>query len=112
MPTSIDDRPVRASSVLLSALLLALSVAVPFMERVNLSNEERWESRHDADACTRAHDHTICTQVSAKLWIPASRPAGTRSALTGVLASSFSDDGQAIQSPRPEANPTRAPPKV
>ena len=48
-------------------LMLCLSVAVPFMERAELVHEPVAESEHNPATCPPAHDHTVCTQVSANL---------------------------------------------
>jgi hypothetical protein len=101
----------RAISAWLSALLLVLSVAVPFVERADLDHQQRWESTHEPGACAPAHDHTVCTQVGANLSLPA-RP-GLPGPVLGVL-----DDGSlsALAHPdrraRANGNRTRAPPSV
>jgi hypothetical protein len=49
----------------LAVVLLALSVAVPVMERADLTHVPVVESEHEPGSCPTPHDHTICTQVSA-----------------------------------------------
>ena len=49
----------------LSALIVALSVAVPVMGRGDLSRGNAVESQHDPVNCAPAHNHTLCTQVGA-----------------------------------------------
>jgi hypothetical protein len=49
----------------LCALLLTLSVAVPLVERADISHAPAVESEHQPDACPRPHDHTVCTQLRA-----------------------------------------------
>ena len=58
-------------SVLLSALLLTLSIAVPALERAEFVHESAIESEHDPAHCPPAHDHTVCTQVGANLSLTA-----------------------------------------
>ena len=50
--------------------MLALSLAVPVMERGELSAEQVFEAQHDPATCPTAHDHTICAQVGANLAAP------------------------------------------
>jgi hypothetical protein len=57
----------RVFGTLLATLMLALSVAVPLLERADLSLDPVAESAHEPGTCARAHDHTICTQVSANV---------------------------------------------
>lgn len=54
----------------LSALMLTLSVAIPFLERSDIRHETAVESHHDPSACPTAHDHTVCTQVGANHGAP------------------------------------------
>lgn len=110
MTTNIGRQSIRQGfSALLSALLLVLSVAVPLLERADFLHEERWESHHDPEECVPAHDHTICTQVRANLWIPTSRTVGTH--FTPRMGQTVAVTGVGrTQSPLPEGNPTRAPP--
>ncbi|MEQ9398599.1 MAG: hypothetical protein RJQ04_05475 [Longimicrobiales bacterium] len=49
----------------LAALMLVLSVAVPVLERADVSHELAIESEHDPNTCPPVHDHTVCTQVGA-----------------------------------------------
>lgn len=49
----------------LGLLLLALSVAVPVLERADLSHAPVVESEHQPGSCPQPHDHTVCTQVGA-----------------------------------------------
>lgn len=95
----------------MSALLLALSVAVPIVERADLDRREHWESEHQTGVCTPAHDHTICTQVGANLSLPAhvGVPIPVLHEFRGLRGT-----GSTYASPRLLAlgNPTRAPPSV
>ena len=53
----------------LAALVLALSVAVPLLERGEFVEQTAVESAHDPGRCGHAHDHRICAQVGANLSI-------------------------------------------
>ena len=55
----------RAVASPLAALLLTLSVAVPVMERADVSHAPAVESEHQPGTCPAPHDHTVCTQVGA-----------------------------------------------
>ena len=57
----------KAFAAWLPALMLALSVAVPALEREEIAHETVVESEHNPGTCPTAHDHTVCTQVSANL---------------------------------------------
>ncbi len=84
----------------LSALLVALSVAVPMLDGPELRHETVVESQHDPGRCTPSHDHTICTQTGANLAAPALAPDGfvpflrgrivPRPPLSGATSSSLS----------------------
>ncbi|MDH3205217.1 MAG: hypothetical protein OEO79_01315 [Gemmatimonadota bacterium] len=95
----------------LAALVLALSVAVPLLERGEFVDQAAIESAHDPGRCGHAHDHRICSQVGANLSLVAaffesraahavvrsSRPAQPRSDILDTLL---------------EGPPPRAPPLV
>jgi hypothetical protein len=49
----------------LASLLLTLSVAVPIVERADLTHAPVVESEHQPGSCPAPHDHTVCTQVGA-----------------------------------------------
>ncbi len=66
----------RAFSAWLTALLLMVSVVVPMLDGGEFSHEAAFESEHSAASCLRGHDHTICTQVSANLLLPAPSVGG------------------------------------
>lgn len=57
----------RVFATLLATLTLVLSVAIPLLERADLSLDPVAESQHDPGSCAPAHDHTICTQVGANV---------------------------------------------
>lgn len=101
----------RASAAWLSAAMLSLSVAVPVMERADVGERERWESSHAPGACTRAHDHTVCTQVGSNL----SLPSTTVHHAAAVRLSRGTDSGRPVLTLgriRTEGHPTRAPPST
>ncbi len=91
--------------------MLALSVAVPLMERADLDHNERWESGHDPAACAPAHDHKICTQVGANLSLP-SHPGLPSPQLRVIRGSRTVGLGHANRRLLANGNPTRAPPSV
>ena len=61
------DLASRTLSLGLAALMLSLSVAIPVLERGELSGAVGIESSHDPGRCGHVHDHRICTQLSANL---------------------------------------------
>ena len=93
------------------ALILVVGVAVPVLERAEIVAEPAVESEHNPATCPPAHDHTLCTQVSAELI--ASGDKGSRDVLSGIVAS--------VPRPVPprrggrtplRENPSRAPPRL
>jgi len=99
----------RTFAVWLSALMVALSVAVPLVERADLDHHERWESEHSPGVC--GHDHTICTQVGANLSLPSHTgiPSPVLRIVRATRRSGLHFSDRRI---RREGNPTRAPPSV
>jgi hypothetical protein len=90
-------------------LVLALSVAVPVLERSEILSEPVAESQHSPGTCPPAHDHTLCTHVT-------SHQLAASSAVSDEVTRTF-----ALQLPRAaldriagptgrDANPCRAPP--
>lgn len=63
----------RTLSAPLAALMLTLSVAVPVMERSDLTHERAVESEHHS-SCPTPHDHTIHRLVGATQGARASAP--------------------------------------
>lgn len=61
----------RTTATVLSVAILALSVAIPVLERADLVHQPVLESEHNPATCPPAHDHTICTQVGANASAPA-----------------------------------------
>lgn len=55
--------------------MVCLSVAVPMLERADVSKQTAIEHHHDPSTCPRGHDHTVCTQAGANLALAAARPA-------------------------------------
>jgi hypothetical protein len=95
----------------LATLLLALSVAVPVLERIDLSLEPVAESAHDPGACTPSHDHTVCTQVGANVAL-ASGPVHAlgSSDMSAALALDAMETRHA--SGWSEGHPVRGPPHI
>lgn len=59
----------RALSTLLAGVLLGTFVLVPLLDRNQAARTPALETEHHAATCVSGHDHTICTQVGANLWI-------------------------------------------
>lgn len=99
----------RAASGPIAALMLVLSVAVPVMERADVSHELAVESEHDPATCPPPHDHTVCTQVTANQGATASGPEHRR---RPVLLHVDAPDASAVPGPPAFASgpPSRAPP--
>ena len=55
----------KGASLGISLLMLAMSLAVPVVERAEMVDGPVAESEHDPATCPTAHDHRICTQVGA-----------------------------------------------
>lgn len=99
----------KAFSTGISLLMLMLSVAVPLLERADLSHETVVESEHNPLRCPPAHDHTVCTQASANHTLPGSRQS------VCFATSVFAEGPQptlSVAATRilPEGHPSRAPP--
>lgn len=92
-----------------ATLLLALSVAVPVMERGELVAETAVESAHDPARCGHAHDHRICTQVGANFSIAAVMHQH-RAAHVVVRSASPTAPRSALLDTFLEGPPSRAPP--
>jgi hypothetical protein len=60
-----SDQIRRIVSTVLATLMLTLSVAVPLMERADVTGTLAVESRHDPSTCPHGHDHRLCTQIGA-----------------------------------------------
>ena len=99
----------QTTSVWLSALLLALSVAVPALERAEFAHESAIESEHDPAHCPTAHDHTVCTQVGANLSLAAAHTlADHTQEVIGVTAPV--EAPASVHSVFEYGHPSRAPP--
>ena len=101
----------KALSAALSALLVALSVAVPLIGRADLDHREQWESHHQHGVCDTGHDHTICTSVGANLSMPATAVA-YQPALVVVSTGRSPGLTAAARHGLRLGHPTRAPPSV
>lgn len=99
----------RAVSVWLAALLLALSAAVPVLERAEFAHEPAIESEHDPAHCPPAHDHTVCTQVGANLSLPAA-PTLVDHTQEVVSVSAPIEAPASVHSVFAYGHPSRAPP--
>jgi hypothetical protein len=79
----------RALAAPLALLMLALSVALPLIERADIPTATAAESEHDQDRCPRPHDHTVCSQVRANHLAPCARcaalPAATHQRLVHTV---------------------------
>ncbi len=99
----------RVFATLLATLTLVLSVAIPLLERADLSLNPVAESEHDPGSCAPAHDHTICTQVGANVAL-ASGPSYPRD--PAGLSVAPPADGKPMRLARAWArlHPARVPP--
>jgi hypothetical protein len=101
----------RTVSATVAGLTLALSVAVPVMERGSLVGESAVESEHDPTRCAHAHDHRVCTQVGANLSLAS--PAVHHRLLHVVVRTAPPVDERSTPSRSArEGHPSRAPPLV
>jgi hypothetical protein len=96
-------------SVILSALTLGSSVAVPLLERGGFVGHATVESEHDPTRCPRPHDHRVCTQVGANLAI-VSDAQDHRVAHVFVDAATPGGPSKVTAKPLLEGPPSRAPP--
>jgi len=97
-------------SALLTGALLATSLLVPLLDRAGAASTPALETEHHASTCVVGHDHTICTQVGANLWIApaggsalASGPRVREATGTATIAVSTSGDRTSIRSRAPPA---------
>ena len=100
--------PVRRVAFATSALMVALSVAVPLMDGSDSFAGPTVEAEHHGSACV-LHDHTLCTQVGANLSLvvevlPARRPPPAIPLPEPVTSRSYSGP------PLAKTHPARAPP--
>lgn len=99
----------RGLALLVSALLVALSVVVPVLDRDRPGRILTLESEHDPATCVTGHDHTVCTQVGASQALPDDGPRQPRRpASTALLRTTTHDDAappHATDSSRPRAPP-------
>ena len=93
----------------ISLLMLSLSVAVPLLERFELVDQPVVESEHNPATCPPAHDHTVCTQVSANLSAP-SAAQEQRLGEAVVVATAMSEAPEIVSAAFEEGHPSRAPP--
>lgn len=60
----------RPFSVVITALLLAVSFAVPVLDGPELLGQLVVETQHEPGECPTGHDHSVCTQVGANMSFP------------------------------------------
>ena len=95
-------------ALITSALMVALSVAVPFMDGSDSVAGPTMEAGHHGSVCT-LHDHTLCTQVGANLaLVVETLPAGRLPSVIPLpeAVPSRADAGRLLA----ETHPARAPP--
>ena len=98
-------------STTLTALVVVLGVAVPLLERADLTSDAVLESEHHASTCPPRHDHTVCTQFGVNLPL-ASEPARIPQAMS-IRAILLPDEyGVRHYGVSVEANRSRAPPEL
>lgn len=93
----------------LAALLLVLSVAVPVLERADLTHGTVVESEHDPGSCPTPHDHTVCTQVSANQSATGATPSDPFGWLDADLERGWGAE-DVVPTARSFEAPARAPP--
>lgn len=93
------------------ALLVALSVAVPVLERADLGRGTAFESQHDPATCSPGHNHTLCTQVGASHALPSRQDmrVGTSPFVRGRVADHLAS---VFVTAFADGHPTRAPPSA
>ena len=91
------------------AVLLTVGLAIPALDRLDLSTGPGVEGEHHAATCRPAHDHTVCTQIGGGLWAPAMAPQQARSQIVERYALPV-DGGAAHSRTLERGHPTRAPP--
>ena len=101
----------RATAATLSVAMLALSVAIPVLERAELVHQPVVESEHNPATCLRGHDHTVCTQVGASFSAP-SAPPQHQPAPTLVRAGVTGHASAAAPSWYADGHHSRAPPRT
>jgi len=95
----------------LTTLIVALSVAVPVLERADLARETALESQHDPATCSPGHNHTLCTQVGASHALPSRQDlrVGGSPFVGGPVAGHIYSVFVTVLA---DGHPTRAPPSV
>jgi len=93
----------------ISLLMLAMSLAVPVLERAEMVDGPVAESEHDPTACPTAHDHRICTQVGAN-FSAASRVQKHRLAYAVLPVATRPETPRGASVALSEGHPSRAPP--
>ena len=110
METCVDSVR-KGLTLLISALILFMGVAVPVLERAEIVDGPVAESEHNPATCPPAHDHTLCTQVGSELLASGDRPScGVISSMVGA-ANRPEIHRYGARTPQRE-NPSRAPPRL
>ena len=99
----------KGASLGIALLMLTMSLAVPVLERAEMVGGPVAESEHDPVTCPTAHDHRICTQVSANL-SAASRVQEHRLAHAVVPIATPPETPRGALAAFSEGHPSRAPP--
>lgn len=99
----------RIASTVLAALMLTLSVAVPLMERADVTGTLAVESRHHASTCPHGHDHRLCTQIGANFSLATSAYDHRAAPVLLRASTPVTPETRAFR-PFQEGPPSRAPP--
>ena len=89
--------------------MLAVSLAIPILERPESVNGPVLESEHDPETCPTGHDHRICTQVGGNLSAP-SMVQEHRLAYVILPVASSTETPRGASAGFAEGHPARAPP--
>ena len=99
----------RCVATILATVMLSLSIALPIMERGDVSGRSAVESSHDPSRCGHGHDHRICTQVGANFSLTTSGYE-SRLAHVAIRVARPSEPHSAPFRTFLEGPPSRAPP--
>lgn len=98
----------RVAASLTSALILALSVAVPMLDAGQGLRGHVLESEHHGASCV-VHDHTVCTQFGANLPLAGS-PPNARRPITEIRLGEPTPGGPSLPADVAAPSLPRAPP--
>ena len=89
--------------------MLAVSLAIPILERPDSGSAPVLETEHDPEACPTGHDHRICTQVGGNL--PAPSMVQEHRLAHGILpVATPTETPRRASAGFAEGHPARAPP--